>query len=277
MSLRLCSHSLQHFHKLACYLCRHNKKQVLWHYKKLLRHRASVFSVTGVTFPLFYWLRDYWYLSLPHVFPHYRASSYVAGSIMSGYAWRSACRDWPSEFTLSLNTPAGTSGRNVRSQQADSLNTTGIYSVVRHPLYLGNSLMYTGIALLTCNAGFVVVSILLLWLYYERIMYAEEIFLRNKFGDKFLSWADITPAFIPHFRHFRRSPLRFSWKKVLKKEKNGLLALFLVFSVFDVISHTLFQTKINVAFLVLSAVCSAAYIVLKIIKRHTHLLDEKGR
>lgn len=174
-------------------------------------------------------------------------------------------------------TPAGTSGRNVRSQQADSLNTTGIYSVVRHPLYLGNSLMYTGIALLTCNAGFVVVSILLLWLYYERIMYAEEIFLRNKFGDKFLSWADITPAFIPHFRHFRRSPLRFSWKKVLKKEKNGQLALFLVFSVFDVISHTLFQTKINVAFLVLSAVCSAAYIVLKIIKRHTHLLDEKGR
>jgi protein-S-isoprenylcysteine O-methyltransferase Ste14 len=34
-------------------------------------------------------------------------------------------------------TPKGTSGRNRDSQVAESLNTTGIYSMVRHPLYLG--------------------------------------------------------------------------------------------------------------------------------------------
>jgi protein-S-isoprenylcysteine O-methyltransferase Ste14 len=33
--------------------------------------------------------------------------------------------------------PERTSGRNTREQVADTLNTTGIYSIVRHPLYLG--------------------------------------------------------------------------------------------------------------------------------------------
>ena len=36
----------------------------------------------------------------------------------------------------------GTSGRNVAEQRADALNVTGLYSVVRHPLYLGNFLLY---------------------------------------------------------------------------------------------------------------------------------------
>ena len=38
-------------------------------------------------------------------------------------------------------TPKGTSGRNTKEQIAEFLNSTGIYSVVRHPLYLGNYLM----------------------------------------------------------------------------------------------------------------------------------------
>src|SRR5690349_16403077 len=39
------------------------------------------------------------------------------------------------------HTPKGTSGRNTEKQIAECLNHTGIYSVVRHPLYLGNFLM----------------------------------------------------------------------------------------------------------------------------------------
>src|SRR5216117_3927460 len=40
-----------------------------------------------------------------------------------------------------------TSGRNTRAQVAATLNTTGIYSLVRHPLYLGNYLGMLGFAL----------------------------------------------------------------------------------------------------------------------------------
>lgn len=39
------------------------------------------------------------------------------------------------------HTPKGTSGRNTKKQVADTLNTTGMYSVVRNPLYLGNFFM----------------------------------------------------------------------------------------------------------------------------------------
>ena len=43
--------------------------------------------------------------------------------------------------------PQRTSGRNVREQVADSLNITGVYSILRHPLYLGNTLMWFSVAL----------------------------------------------------------------------------------------------------------------------------------
>ena len=43
--------------------------------------------------------------------------------------------------------PRGTSGRNTRSQVAETLNTTGIYSITRNPLYLGNFLIMVGVTL----------------------------------------------------------------------------------------------------------------------------------
>src|SRR6056297_231547 len=40
-----------------------------------------------------------------------------------------------------------TSGRNTADGQvADSLNTTGVYSWARHPLYIGNFFMWLGLA-----------------------------------------------------------------------------------------------------------------------------------
>ena len=175
------------------------------------------------------------------------------------------------------HTPVGTSGRNTEGQVADVLNTTGIYSTVRHPLYLGNFLMWLGIALLTCNVGFIAAFILAYWIYYERIMFAEEQFLRRKFGDTYLRWAERTPAFIPCFKRFRPNGLPFSWKKVIKKEKNGVFALFLLFSLFDGIVAWLGDIRPNYVLLALTVVSGIAYLILKYIKKHTGLLDEKGR
>ena len=69
-------------------------------------------------------------------------------------------------------TPRGTSGRNTKEQVAEVLNSTGIYSMVRHPLYLGNYFMWIGIVVFTFNWYFVFVVSLLYWVYYERIMFA---------------------------------------------------------------------------------------------------------
>src|SRR5262245_10107591 len=40
-----------------------------------------------------------------------------------------------------------TSGRNTTEQVADRLNTTGMYSIVRHPLYLGNFFIVLGVVI----------------------------------------------------------------------------------------------------------------------------------
>ena len=84
-------------------------------------------------------------------------------------------------------TPLGTSGRNTKEQVAIVLNSTGMYSMLRHPLYLGNYLIWLGIAVATFNIYFIVIMSLLFWLYYERIMFAEERFLERKFGNDYIN------------------------------------------------------------------------------------------
>lgn len=176
------------------------------------------------------------------------------------------------------HTPVNTSGRNTEKQVADSLNTTGIYSIVRHPLYLGNFLMWLGPAVLTGNFWFIVAFCFFYWIYYERIMFAEEQFLRRTFGETYLKWSANVPAFIPNFKSFVKPNLPFSWKKVLKKEKNGLAAIFLIFTLFDVVGELIHGTENYNYFLIAACVATVLlYVVLKIMKYKTQILNEPGR
>ncbi len=179
------------------------------------------------------------------------------------------------------HTPVNTSGRNSSSDQlADQLNTTGIYSMVRHPLYLGNFFIWLGMAMLTENVWFVLTFVLLFWIYYERIMFAEEQFLKRKFNDEFVAWAAKTPAFIPAIRNYRPPELSFSIKKVMKKEKNGLFAIFLLIFIFQY-SEDIVQTRslaITLDFWAYAVIVTGLfYLVFKILKKHTTLLYEPDR
>lgn len=180
-------------------------------------------------------------------------------------------------FTVGF-TPSNTSGRNTKEQVADSLNTSGIYSVVRHPLYVGNFFMWLGCAMMTGNFWFVVAFILAYWLYYERIMFAEEQFLRRKFSKTYLEWTSQTPAFIPSFKKYTKPQYTFSWKKVLKKEKNGLAALFLIFTFFNITGELIEQkTKFNYLLIGLCIATGFLYIILKFLKKYTTVLNESDR
>ncbi len=176
------------------------------------------------------------------------------------------------------NTPKNTSGRNVKEQVADELNTTGIYSIVRHPLYLGNFFIWLGPAILTGHFWFVIAFCLFYWVYYERIMFAEEQFLRRKFGVKYQEWSAKTPAFFPNFSLFKKSTLSFSWKKVLKKEKNVLAGIFLLFTIFDLACGLMDKThQINYFLLSACLLTGVMYAILKYLKKKTTVLDEDGR
>lgn len=177
-------------------------------------------------------------------------------------------------------TPVGTSGRNKEKQEAEVLNTSGIYSTVRHPLYLGNFFMWFGLAMLTRSIWFSICFILFYWLYYERIMYAEEQFLRRKFGQKYLDWADTTPPFIPRLSRWKKANLEFSWRKILKKEKNGFAAMLFIIFAFqylgDYIQNGILVPQRDFWFYAM-IFGMVSYLVLKFLKYNTRLLEEEGR
>ena len=176
-------------------------------------------------------------------------------------------------------TPRGTSGRNTKEQVAEVLNSTGIYSMLRHPLYLGNYFMWIGIVVFTFNWCFVIVVSLLYCMYYERIMFAEERFLERKFGDKYLKWASTLPAFIPRFSQFKKSDISFSLVSVLRREYSGLLATVIGFVFVDVLrnifeGNTELFSQLALSILIGTALLS---LILRTLKRSTSLLDEEGR
>ncbi len=177
-------------------------------------------------------------------------------------------------------TPKGTSGRNTKQGQvAESLNNDGIYSTVRHPLYLGNYLMWTGIVLFTYNFWFVGLVSLAFWLYYERIMFAEERFLERKFGQDYLDWSLQTPAFIPSFKNYHQNTMPFSMKSVLRREYSGVLATVLGFAFIDML-RIFFETgqfewqRTSVYVLACAIVVT---LILRSIKHYTKLFHEAGR
>ncbi|MCD4682252.1 MAG: isoprenylcysteine carboxylmethyltransferase family protein [Bacteroidales bacterium] len=176
-------------------------------------------------------------------------------------------------------TPKGTSGRNTKSQVAESLNRTGIYSMVRHPLYLGNYLMWIGIVSFTFNFYFVIIVSLAFWLYYERIMFAEERFLERKFGDDYLEWSKSVPAFIPGFKNYIKSEVPFSIISVLRREYSGFLATVIGFTFIDYLRY--YFTTGEFAVLRLSLYClviaKMITLILRSLKHHSKLLNEEGR
>jgi protein-S-isoprenylcysteine O-methyltransferase Ste14 len=121
--------------------------------------------------------------------------------------------------------PMGTSGRGTADPIAASLNTRGTYSVVRHPLYFGNFLLWMGTTVVAGSLSALLVVALAFWVYYERIMIAEERFLYERFGNDFREWARQTPAFWPDFHQWVPSPHVFSPRFALGRDYQALYSL----------------------------------------------------
>ena len=141
--------------------------------------------------------------------------------------------------------PEGTSGRNTRAQKAKSLNVKGLYSIVRHPLYLGNFFIWLGISLFVRNWMISLICVLVFWVYYERIMFAEEEFLRKEFGAEYENWANDTPCFVPRLRQWKPPAMPFSWKKVLKDEYSGFFAIIVTFACLEVFGDLIAQRRLE--------------------------------
>jgi protein-S-isoprenylcysteine O-methyltransferase Ste14 len=176
--------------------------------------------------------------------------------------------------------PRGTSGRNTSEGQiAETLNVTGIYSIVRHPLYLGNFFMWFGLIMYVGIVWFIIFGIAFFWVYYERIMFAEEQFIRGKFGEPFMNWAARTPAFIPDFRLWKRSEMTFSLRNVLKREYSGFFGNMISFVYINFIKNCFSngQVWLDLKWQIGGLAALLIYLTLRSMKKYTRLLNVEGR
>jgi len=177
------------------------------------------------------------------------------------------------------HTPHGTSERNTRSQEARSLNTTGMYSIVRHPLYLGNFFCWLGVSMFPRVWSVSVIVILSFWIYYERIMFAEEEFLRKKFGEEFEKWANKTPSFLPRLRNWAPNVLPFSFRNVLKREYSGFFAIIVSFTILEIIGNIFAEGELGLDPMwgALFLFGMITYLSLRTLKKKTRFLNVAGR
>lgn len=190
------------------------------------------------------------------------------------------CIRW---FTVGF-VPAGTSGRNTQSQRADHLNTTGMYSIVRNPLYLGNFIAILGFLLSIKVWWLVLLGTLFFFIYMERIILAEEKFLAETYGQKYKDWRAKTPAILPNFRLWQKPEMSFSYKTVMRREYPGLIALGAVFYVTEFITDVIFERENlgywfieDFAWSFMFALILAVGLTLRYLKKRTSVLKVEGR
>lgn len=172
--------------------------------------------------------------------------------------------------------PEGTSGRNTKRQKACVLNTTGMYSLLRHPLYLGNFLVWLGVSLFARVWWLTLIMILSYWLYYERIIFAEEKFLQQQFGLDFTDWVKKTRIFLPRLNSWKKPARPFSIRMVLKREHTTVLLIILLYLTMEEAAALLTtgSFEFDMMWLIILVAGAAQYIFFRMLKKHTNLLRD---
>lgn len=176
--------------------------------------------------------------------------------------------------------PPGTSGRNTLSQRANELNTTGMYSIMRNPLYAGNFIAILGVLICVKVWWLIVIFVPCYWLYIERVVAAEEVYLEEKFGDAYRKWVSRVPAFLPRFAHWQPPNRPFSLPFLLRREYNGLLAIGASFVVLELMLDVFVQQEPlslwlveDFAWVVLGTITLTSFLTLRFLKTRTRLLN----
>ena len=110
-------------------------------------------------------------------------------------------------------------GKN-RQVYAKDLVTEGSFAHSRNPMYVGNLLILSGMAVTSNGWSTVLVAIPLTAFVYRAIVAAEENYLRGRFGAAFDDYCRRVPRFLPRLSGIGEtfSSMQFRWRRVLVKE-----------------------------------------------------------
>ncbi len=120
-------------------------------------------------------------------------------------------------------------GKN-RQVYAKDLVTDGVFGHSRNPMYVGNLLILSGMAVTSNCWSTVLVAIPLTAFIYRAIVAAEENYLRGRFGAAFDEYCSHVPRFAPRLSGLGEtfSSMTFHWRRVLVKEYGTPTAWILV-------------------------------------------------
>lgn len=178
-----------------------------------------------------------------------------------------------------------TSGRNTKAQNAFELNSTGAYSLVRNPLYVGNFIILFGISLLSYNLTVVLLNSAAFILINGFIILTEEDYLLGKFGDKYLDYARRVNCVIPSFSKFTRPARSLDLNMILKREHDSWLTAAVSLVCVEMFRNYYAHTNIlETGWMVFLGAVFFAWAVLKYLKKTGRLVtadkkltDQKGR
>jgi protein-S-isoprenylcysteine O-methyltransferase Ste14 len=110
-------------------------------------------------------------------------------------------------------------------------------------------------------------------------MFAEEQFLRKKFGDIYDKWSETVGAVIPRFRNFKRPGISFSIRVVLGREYNTFVNIFLIFASLDVVRNYIVTGRIfiNTMYAWMLGAAIILWLIIRLIQRYTRWLYVEGR
>ncbi len=97
----------------------------------------------------------------------------------------------------------GTTLKVAETHRADKIVTSGVYSLVRHPQYLGGLLAHVGITFLF-SAWYSLLSTPLMILLIFLISKKEENELTKEFGKEYQDYAEKVPMFFPRIKKYHR-------------------------------------------------------------------------
>jgi protein-S-isoprenylcysteine O-methyltransferase Ste14 len=110
-------------------------------------------------------------------------------------------------------------GRN-REVYAEGLVTTGVFSLSRNPLYVGNLLILVGLLLLWHSVIGLAIGVPFFLLGYRAIVAAEETYLGKQYGAEYVTYVRNVPRWWPRLTRVAQATegMTFNWRRVILKE-----------------------------------------------------------
>lgn len=169
----------------------------------------------------------------------------------------------------------GTSGVNKVAAIAAELNTTGPYSLVRNPLYLGRIVNFTGIAMLSGSLVYGMLIFFISVLVYQRISVYEEEFLRKEFGEAHTKWASEVPFLLPRLKGWIKPKYPFWVKRCIWRENKKIFWLATAIVLYDLARRGFDLSKLpdNLIWYYLYGVLVLAWVAIRLLRRYTKTFE----